>query len=217
MFSVLLSQTNTSEVTHRNGYSLPSFFLPRGLVSWGAACREAVGSKDRNNILRLAVSYRVKTAPSSWQLDPLWPSSKSPKRGLSLELQVTAASLPAPLCDLACVSYVSPPISPLASGSPAVTRFTSESSPVSFSSFAAEAKPGPALFPLCFMGEGHLDQNGPWAGPSTSPRKVARVDVKTVGKGGPGIPLGPDGRVPDVQDEACWEVSSTLVGHVGLC
>lgn len=82
LFSVLLSQTNTSEVTHRNGYSLPSFFLPRGLVSWGAACREAVGSKDRNNILRLAVSYRVKTTPSSRQLDPLWPSSKSPKRGL---------------------------------------------------------------------------------------------------------------------------------------
>lgn len=109
-----------------------------------------------------------------------------------------------------------PADSPLASDSPAVTRFTSESSPVSFSSFAAEAKPGPALFPLCFMGEGHLDQNGPWAGPSTFPRKVARVDVRTVGKGGPGIPLGPDGRVPDVQDEACWEVSSTLVGHVGL-
>ena len=93
LFSFLLSQTNTSEVTHRNGHSLPSFFLPRGFVSWGAACREAVGSKDRNNILWLAVSYRVKTTPSSRQLDPLWPSSKSPKRGLSLELQVTAASL----------------------------------------------------------------------------------------------------------------------------
>lgn len=110
MFSFLLSQTNTSEVTHRNGYSLPSFFLPCGLVSWGAACREAVGSKDRNNILWSAVSYRVKTTPSSRQLDPLWPSSNSPKRGLSLELQVTAASLPAPLWDLVCVSYVSPPI-----------------------------------------------------------------------------------------------------------
>ena len=25
--------------------------------------------------------------------------------------------------------------------------------------------------------------------------------MRTVGKGGPGIPLGPDGRAPDVQDE----------------
>ena len=45
--------------------------------------------------------------------------------------------------------------------------------------------------------------------------------MRTVGKGGPGIPLGPDGRAPDVQDEkrvgkfpALWWVMWKGVGSI---
>ena len=90
------------------------FFLGSSLPA-----HEAVGSRDRNKTLWLAEPYRVKTTPSSRQLCPLWPSSESPKRGLSLELQVMSASLMGPSRDHGVCLARLPAESPLASRSPA--------------------------------------------------------------------------------------------------
>lgn len=40
--------------------------------------------------------------------------------------------------------------------------------------------------------------------------------MRSVGTGSSSLALGPDGPVPDLRNEACWEVCIAPVGHVGL-
>lgn len=120
LLSFLLSQTHLKSHTGMDTPFLPSscgfffFFLGSSLPA-----HEAVGSRDRNKTLWLTEPYRVKTTPSSRQLDPLWPSSESPERGLSLELQVMSASLMGPPRDRGVCLARLPAESPLVSLSPA--------------------------------------------------------------------------------------------------
>ena len=122
MLSFLLSQTRLKSHTGMDTPFLPSscgFFFFFFFLGSSLPAHEAVGSRDRNKTLWLAEPYRVKTTPSSRQLCPLWPSSESPKRGLSLELQVMSASLMGPSRDHGVCLARLPAESPLASRSPA--------------------------------------------------------------------------------------------------
>lgn len=109
LLSFLLSQTRLKSHTGMDTPFLPSscgffFFLGSSLPA-----HEAVGSRDRNKTLWLAESYRVKTTPSSRELGPPWPFSKSPKRAFPWSCKSCQHPCWGPGVTVVCVLPVSRP------------------------------------------------------------------------------------------------------------